>query len=1153
MHDFASPPPTFAPLLRWIWNGEATDDIVRQALDALQAQGVHEFILQPHRQSIPTYLSDAWLQRVRHCVEGAQSRELRLWLGDDTGAHSGTGGGSIHHEHDEVRARSLYYFMEDMPHAEFERWQEPELPGQLLLAVAAPLRGADPEPNFDEAITLSQIPLKKAGKLLQKFDTDARIIYFVLSADAYVDLLNPDTMRYFIEGTHAHYRLMLRNYIGSTIPGFFTSEPSLRAGSEAAERFPWSELLQKEFTSRYGYDLVEWLPALIANIGDGAARLRQDYWQLVTSLVDQSFWKALGAWADSSRLGYSGALQSSDRLNDIVSGGGDLVPALRALPRPGVAAASGRHAAPDAESSLHARLCASVAALTGKQRALAEVWRECGWSITLQDRIFSLHRLLQNGINSFVTGQGLLSLVKPESNALTSEWHQPYWAEWKTFADYIARCSYTLAQGKPGARVALFWPVRAVWAHYNPGGHRLTRWVEEDLNATAGLLDELHYDYLLLPEEDFLGGNCHDAIIECGTARHLFSLLVLPSVTAMSWATWRKVEEFVAAGGKVVCLGLLPRWSEHGRDPALEEHISKSTMVTLSALYDAYAHVETPGGEVPQTVGYPVTRENEAGGRISCYQPRLNSDPENAQLLARRLLKECYPPELETQARQIIYTHRVLDSEEAVTGKEAAFKDDVFPNPAPQPPEEEENAIEDLWRPGGDIFFVVNAAGETQRVNLQLRPAAEGVPHLLNAWTGEIKQMPVWMAYPEEEGGGISISLEMVPAEAQLIWTRLPREGAAAQAHHLERATYTVESFDGTVASGYVTENGVPRFAVRHGDGTLQRGTADAVLVPEPILLPDSWQAARNGPNMLLLNEWKWQRGRHMPAPRFRFGGERWQPLEEWHRIVQATGTGGRLRQGETSGIVTFLITFEVNETPRSLYLQFEPIEAPHELYFNDEPLRPCPAPYPAAAPGSDQDGQWYDLGQAVSGTNTLACLVDFRPRHPSSRQLRQTQPLSPARILQAPSVARLTGDFTLTSERAITADIPPELDIGSWHEQGLPFYSGAVTYTQWVKLPTEWDNCRCFVELARMRDMATVWINGHHCGTRPAAPYRFDASGRILRGALNEITISVRNTAEAAREGHLRQPLPSGLLGPVRMVAYPIIHPRLETEQHEY
>lgn len=1231
MRDFSAPPATYAPQLAWLWNGDLREDTLRQQLRSLAAAGFGGATLRAARGHTTVYLGEEWLQLVRACAAECQESRLTLWLGDDSGP-SGSCVARITNQRSDLLAHYLKFAVQDVAEADTAQWSPAPVAGQLLYALAVPLIGTPPRPDLARAVTLTNIAPERATVLVGRLAADVRVFTFSEEVDGYVDILNPETSQLFIESTHERYRAALGETFGTTVAGFSACYPTLWDPSEEgdAHRFPWSPHLRDFFARHCGYDLLEWLPALIAEFGDDASRFRQEFWQAIIAMAQESFWQPLGTWAGQNGVQYSGYPRGEEPLNAMVAQQGDVAPVYGALQQPGVSApqlAASRHTL-SLGRGLQARLCASIAALQGKPRTMAETWSGTDWSATLQDRIVSLHHLMRQGITSFVPHAGLYTLRgRRQRDDSPSELHQPYWPQWKPFADYITRSCYALAQGKPGARVGLLWPARSGWCHHHPRGHRLTRWVEEDLYATALLLDEINFEFLLLPEDDLIAAPCEETRLLCGPAQIPLEMIVLPSVTALSWAAWRKLEAFVACGGKVACLGLLPRWSERGRDRELEEHIGKTLSVTIADFYESYAIMENRG-QAPTTVGYPITREDTSGGRWNSYQPRLNTDIKDAFLRVRKLLKESLAPELETQATEILYTRRILEEvpeaeavgevlvktepdaplgglsgladrltaaqEQAALEPEPALREDLFDwdkpfdwdaeEPAGGPQDTSGTADTTLGSPGagpsveqdrdapapgadseddllpaesvvveeadlrnreylnsgGDLFFIFNACGEAQHVNLRLRPSRDGAPHRLDAWSGEIRKLPVWMPFSPDEGGGLSLTLELAAQEAQLIWIRPFANPQAPRFDNIERATFRVESFDGRVASGYATESGVHRIAVRQGE-KIGRYSTEPVTVPGPIMFDDTWTAVRRGPNVLLLNDWQWQHGRNELGTHRWFGGEKWRPVPSREAAPQTAPSLDQRPQMDFSGIVTFLTDFQVAESPHSLYLQFDPLDVAYKLYLNGEPLDPCAPPYPAEPQWADPEWQWFDLSIAEIGKNTLACLVDYRERKPL--------PHSEYKPDLLPELPRLIGDFSLTDQMVIKATEPMLLADGSWHDQGLPFYSGAVEYRQWVTIPAEWSGCRVFLEMSHMRDVAAVWMNGRACGVQMAEPYRFDVTRRVLKGAANEVRLRVWNTAEAALAGHIHTPQPSGMLGPVRLAAYPIVYPIVEAK----
>jgi hypothetical protein len=1252
MRSVFAPEARWRPDVVWMWTGKLDEGALLQRLREVEAQGFGGVIVRAGFWMAPAWSSDAWIEMVRAVARECGRRGLRLWLGDEgagsTGAvdpanggaaRSGTAGGQVAREWAEMQAHSLRFSIEDISRADIARgalgtWKPTPPQGDLLACIASPL--VNRKLDFARSVTLSQQSPDRYASLLARMDSDVRVLSFTQTREGYVDLLNPEATSRFLRASHEK----LREALGDDwkyLHGFWLQSPTLRGDSarkatasnpvprEDVSRFPFSPLMLDTFAERPGYELLEWLPALVADVGDDASRLRQDFWETLGLMSRESFFEPLSQWSLANGKQYAGWLSQGQPINASVSHQADVFQTLRTLPvptvdSPGVSPLA-EESALDLGRALHARLCSSAAALRGSLssdgepvRVMAEAWRGAGWAATLNDRVPSLHHLLRQGVNALAPSS-LWQNAREEAPffAPPSELQQPYSAAWPGFNDYIARQSWLLSRGRNGARVALLWPIRSAHAHHHPRGHRLTRWVEEDLHATALMLDDLHFEFLFVSEEDLLSGAwtrqipegtppvddgaqpSGTAIWECGQAQHPFELIVMPSVTTLRRATWKKLEGFVEFGGKVASLGLLPRYSEKGRDLVFEEAISKATMLTVGDIYDAYAMLEDAGDTLEGAATYPITRDHASGGRFSCYQPRLTDSVHDALLSVRRILKESITPELETQASDILFTRRVLAPTEPLLPKQAEIlsespaREEAAPNEPgaeeeasatessllsngteefnwdrpfdwseDEPPEdstsnevaEEDSESEDgapLALPqlndpapepaprGGELFWIYNAAPGPQRCNVRLRPRQEGRPHSIDAWSGEVKPLSVYTQFPEIEGGGLSVGLELAPYESRALWIAPFSEAKPASTAHIEAATWTVEGFDGRVARGYATESGTPRTALRR-EGKLERITGEPVEVPSPLLLPDAWQAARTGPNALVLPQWEWQRGRHLPGDGRRlFGRDQWQSLPE---AGMGTESAARL---DVSGIITLRTSFEVAQTPGSLSLPLAPLDVPYDLHLNGDLVDECSPPWASQPPYNEPSWSWFDLEPWLrAGENTLSCIVDCREKSAADPSL------SAMFSTRTPHTPRLVGDFDLTSTGALTAPQALVLAGDSWHLQGLPFYSGAVDYRQWIKAPPEWNRCRVFLEVSRCRDAVGLWLNGRFVGQRVAAPFRFDITKWLLKNASNELRLRVWNSGEAFFGPRAQEPQPSGLLGPVRIVAYPILTPLL-------
>jgi hypothetical protein len=159
-----------------------------------------------------------------------------------------------------------------------------------------------------------------------------------------------------------------------------------------------------------------------------------------------------------------------------------------------------------------------------------------------------------------------------------------------------------------------------------------------------------------------------------------------------------------------------------------------------------------------------------------------------------------------------------------------------------------------------------------------------------------------------------------------------------------------------------------------------------------------------------------------------------------------------------------------------------------------------------------------------------------------------------------ATQVATLSGPWNVSFEpgrgapQSITMD-----ELSDWSQNpdpGVKYFSGAGTYTQAFKAPSQWfkKGSKLWIDLGDVKNLAEVRVNGIDLGETWHAPYRIDATSALKPGP-NQITIRVVNAWVNRLIGD-EQPgatkftfadvkpykadsrlLPSGLLGPVTVI----------------
>jgi hypothetical protein len=152
---------------------------------------------------------------------------------------------------------------------------------------------------------------------------------------------------------------------------------------------------------------------------------------------------------------------------------------------------------------------------------------------------------------------------------------------------------------------------------------------------------------------------------------------------------------------------------------------------------------------------------------------------------------------------------------------------------------------------------------------------------------------------------------------------------------------------------------------------------------------------------------------------------------------------------------------------------------------------------------------------------------------------------ISAFRTLTAPckeTVLAPTYEIQLADSEDLTAFYPYKtadrlFSITSMGEN--PHFSGLIRYTFTLELNEIPQNA--VLDLGRVGQTAKVSVNGTEVGIRIAAPYTYPISYLLQKGT-NTITVEVANTLVGkVRDGFsYHMPLlPSGLLGPVKLVEY--------------
>lgn len=577
---FAEPPAAHRILKiihGWPDKPEAQDEIIRR----LQRQGFGGVVC---NVSFDQYLeSESHWQAFARAVQAARAAGLTLWLYDERGYPSGNAGGLVLRENPEWEARGLLIADSESTGGSVELDAPP---GRLLLAAAFPVR----EGQIDLTSRVELGEFLHEGKLRWQSPqgqwrvmiiTEHRL-YEGTHAEAnlwqkmpYVNLLQPEPTRRFLELTHDRYAAHLGRDLGKFFVATFTDEPSLMSWFFRPMPYrplPWGPNLPGEFRRRRGYALdTALLPALVAEPGPQTEKLRHDFWLTVGELVSENYFGQIQKRCRRYRVQSGGHLLAEEPLSAHVPLYGDFFRCARRLDAPGIDCLT---SVPSEVPWYIARLLASVAEL--EQRALvmsetsdhSQVWRAPGDSrpkriVTEAEIRGTLNRLFVSGVNTITSYYSFTDLDEAALRRL-NEW--------------AGRCAVLLTGGHQVAAIAVVYPIESLWTKFTPARF----WAKDSPGAVRmentwrNALEDLfaaRRDFTIVDSRALLDAKVKTGALVHGNLR--WRVVVLPGVDTLPLAAWEKLARFVERGGVLVALGASPRNTEKKFPSARVERLGR--------------------------------------------------------------------------------------------------------------------------------------------------------------------------------------------------------------------------------------------------------------------------------------------------------------------------------------------------------------------------------------------------------------------------------------------------------------------------------------------------------------------------------------------------------------------------------------------------
>jgi hypothetical protein len=560
--NFASPPVEFASHVIWGWEGAMDTESIRRDLDSMYQRGFRSVIFEAGYNLPFEYLSEKWFRTIASAVQEAKKRGMKVWIIDEGKYPSGFAGGKFTRERPDLRMQALVV-CDTIRVAAGTTLNDHAVDPYAISAVAVNAAG---QPNRTVEIIDHKINFNAGihdwNILLVRNDFRTAVTRAVndptrgkSAANSLGDYLNPVAVRQFIDWTHEQYKKYLGKELGVTVLGFRGDEPDYA-------HTPWTPAIVETFREKKGYDPTPYLASLLARPSpdynfrtvspvpypglqyvpfrtEQEKRFRADYWDIWSGMFADSFFKQQADWCAANGVAHITHLNNEHNMPVCVRAEGDFFRDLSKVQIPGVDAIWNQ-IWPQTVNDFP-KLASSVAHVYGKPRSFSESFAAYDIKPTIPQAKYAVDYQIVRGINFF---EFMFWMAGSNGRGWMSE------PGMKDLNAYTNRTTYLMAQGIPGARIAMYYPTSTLWLGNSEVFTHIT-------SLTASLLQHQHdFDYVN-----------DDAFTEALSVEHgyfknssgqKYYTLVIPSADAISVEAWKKIEEFANRGGKVLFWGKKP-------------------------------------------------------------------------------------------------------------------------------------------------------------------------------------------------------------------------------------------------------------------------------------------------------------------------------------------------------------------------------------------------------------------------------------------------------------------------------------------------------------------------------------------------------------------------------------------------------------------
>lgn len=624
LKEFKAPTNAWRGKPFWSWNGKLDRDELMRQINVIERMGFGGFFMHSRTGLATEYLGEEWLDLTNMCADEAERRGMEAWLYDEDRWPSGTCGGQVT---EDPAFRQKYMRLELLAAGDYAP-VENEL--ALFTAKVDGLAFSDAQPwNGKDEV--------EAGRTVLRFSWEEMEKRSFYNGNTYLDTLKKAATEKFIEMTHEKYKAACGKRLGTSIKGIFTDEPhrgQLMDGFSLDVEYrqwmaPWTESLFDDFEERFGYDLKARLPEVFLQPeGKAVSPVKWHYVELLQQLFLENWAKPCDDWCRENNFILTGHILHEDNLTAQTAMSGSMMRYYETMEWPGIDLLSEEN-----YNFWVAKQLQSAARQIGQKWLLSELYGCTGWQMP-----FLGHKAVGDwqalfGINvrchhlSWVSMEGESKRDFPASIFHHSSW----WKEYDEVEAYFARFGRMMSQGEPVCDTLVVNPVESVWCQIYPGwsfylgpqGDAVKKLEEQYADIFHWLQGaQIDFDYgdeEMMSRLASIEQSPEGPVLVVGKAR--YRQVVAGGMTTMRSTTLKLLEDFAAAGGKVIFAGDAPAYLDAVASDAPATFAAKATQVSFEfkALTDACTEaltqpvqvIDKANGEYAQEIYVQTRRDGD--------------------------------------------------------------------------------------------------------------------------------------------------------------------------------------------------------------------------------------------------------------------------------------------------------------------------------------------------------------------------------------------------------------------------------------------------------------------------------------------------------------------------------------------------------------